>query len=98
MSIQLLPKPSEVQDFTPLAEHEAQTPSTFFGARPVLHALNTSSAVLASRKILTDDRAPAFQTLATLTLAAAPPSPTDATAPFGDMIAASGCCVFATSE
>lgn len=35
-------------DYTPLAEHEASTPSTFFGAKPVLHAHYSQCRILAS--------------------------------------------------
>lgn len=29
--------PPALDSFTPLAEHQAQTPTSFFGAKPVLH-------------------------------------------------------------
>ncbi|PVI04367.1 hypothetical protein DM02DRAFT_586349 [Periconia macrospinosa] len=38
MSIQHLRSMPKAADFTPLQEHQEQTPSTFFGAKPVLHA------------------------------------------------------------
>lgn len=39
--------PSVIDDFTPLFEHQAQTPGTFFGAKPVLH-LHAISAISAA--------------------------------------------------
>jgi chloride channel, nucleotide-sensitive, 1A len=38
MSLRHLDTSPKVDDFTPLAEHQEETPSTFFGAKPVLHA------------------------------------------------------------
>ncbi|OAL51113.1 hypothetical protein IQ07DRAFT_611003 [Pyrenochaeta sp. DS3sAY3a] len=38
MSIQHLPTAPQPADFTPLQEHQEQTPETFFGAKPVLYA------------------------------------------------------------
>lgn len=38
-----------LEDFTPLSEHQAQTPTTFFGARPVLHQ-HSSGITLSIRK------------------------------------------------
>ncbi|RAR04077.1 benzoylformate decarboxylase [Stemphylium lycopersici] len=38
MSLQHLDKAPTPDDFTPLSEHQQQTPSSFFGAKPVLHA------------------------------------------------------------
>lgn len=40
------------QDFTPLAEHQAQTPATFFGARAVLHVHVQGCRVQLSRAAL----------------------------------------------
>lgn len=38
MSLQHLDSPPKADDFTPLSEHQQQTPASFFGAKPVLHA------------------------------------------------------------
>ena len=43
------PKPD---DFTSLAEHQAQTPATFFGARAVLHAHVQGCRIQLSRSAL----------------------------------------------
>lgn len=37
MPLELVTEAPKKEDFTPLSEHQSQTPSTFFGARPVLH-------------------------------------------------------------
>jgi nucleotide-sensitive chloride channel 1A len=38
MAIRHLDTQPKTEDFTPLAEHQQQTPSTFFGAKPVVYA------------------------------------------------------------
>lgn len=38
MALRRLESAPKVEDFTPLEEHQEQTPSTFFGAKPVLYA------------------------------------------------------------
>lgn len=38
MSIQHLNTAPKAEDYTPLQEHQEQTPSTFFDAKPVLYA------------------------------------------------------------
>ncbi|CAE7186339.1 hypothetical protein PTNB73_06514 [Pyrenophora teres f. teres] len=38
MSLQQLTTAPKADDFTPLSEHQEQTPTSFFGAKPVLHA------------------------------------------------------------
>jgi len=38
MSLQHLDSAPKADDFTPLSEHQSQTPTSFFGAKPVLHA------------------------------------------------------------
>lgn len=37
------------EDFTELAEHQAQTPSTFYNAKPILHYKQAGVRALASR-------------------------------------------------
>ena len=38
MPVALFPRRHSQSHYTPLSTHESQTPSTFFGAKPVLHA------------------------------------------------------------
>jgi nucleotide-sensitive chloride channel 1A len=38
MAIRHLDAAPKTEDFTPLHEHQEQTPTTFFGAKPVLYA------------------------------------------------------------
>jgi len=38
-----LRSPPSLDDYTPLSEHQAQTPATFFGGKPVLHYHATSA-------------------------------------------------------
>lgn len=38
MAIRHLDSAPKAEDFTPLQEHQEQTPVTFFGAKPVLYA------------------------------------------------------------
>ncbi|KAH9882307.1 hypothetical protein J1614_000543 [Plenodomus biglobosus] len=38
MALRHLTSPPKADDFTPLHEHQQQTPSTFFGAKPILYA------------------------------------------------------------
>ena len=38
MSLQHLTSAPQSEDFTPLQQHQEQTPQSFFGAKPVLHA------------------------------------------------------------
>lgn len=38
MSIQYVDTAPKASDFTPLQEHQEQTPTTFFGAKPVTYA------------------------------------------------------------
>jgi nucleotide-sensitive chloride channel 1A len=38
MAIRFLDSAPSAADFTPLQEHQEQTPATFFGAKPVLYA------------------------------------------------------------
>ena len=41
-----------LDSFTPLAEHQSQTPSTFFGTKPILHFHSTAVRVLVPRSQL----------------------------------------------
>lgn len=40
--------------FTPLAEHQSQTPSTFFSTKPILHFHSTAVRVLVPRSQVTN--------------------------------------------
>lgn len=42
MALRHLETAPKIEDFTPLQEHQEQTPSTFFGAKPVLYAHYTN--------------------------------------------------------
>jgi len=42
MALRALSTSPKSADFTPLQEHQEQTPSTFFGAKPVLYAKQDS--------------------------------------------------------
>jgi chloride channel, nucleotide-sensitive, 1A len=44
--------PPTLDSFTPLDEHQSQTPDTFFGGTPVLHLHCSDVKVLVSRKSL----------------------------------------------
>jgi hypothetical protein len=49
MPLELVIEAPKKEDFTPLTEHQSQTPVTFFGSRPVLHHYSPE-AKLAVRK------------------------------------------------
>jgi len=38
MAIRHLDSAPKIEDFTPLQEHQEQTPTSFFGAKPILYA------------------------------------------------------------
>jgi len=44
----ILHEPPTLDSFTPISEHESKTPSTFFGAKPILHYHSTSLRVVVS--------------------------------------------------
>lgn len=58
MSIQHLTTAPQPADFTPLQEHQEQTPATFFGAKPVLYAQFSGLTLSALSEQLEQD--PAF--------------------------------------
>jgi len=49
MPLESVSQTPRVEDFTALSEHQSQTPTTFFGARPVLHQ-HSSGITLSVRK------------------------------------------------
>lgn len=57
MALRHLSTPPTVEDFTPLEEHQQQTPSTFFGAKPVLYAQHSGLTVSAPTNQLSEDAA-----------------------------------------
>ena len=57
MGLQHLGTAPKTEDFTPLQEHQQQTPSTFFGAKPVLYAHYTGLTLSAPVSQLEQDAA-----------------------------------------
>lgn len=55
MAYELLRTAPAADNFIPLSEHQAQTPGSFFGGRPVLH-LHSSEAALRVLKADLDQR------------------------------------------
>ncbi|KAI9721675.1 MAG: hypothetical protein M1828_005043 [Chrysothrix sp. TS-e1954] len=53
MPLETLPQRPSLEDYTPLAEHQSQTPISFFGGKPVLHAHLQGCDVLAALKEIT---------------------------------------------
>ncbi|KAF9737344.1 hypothetical protein PMIN06_001529 [Paraphaeosphaeria minitans] len=54
-SLRLLTTAPTSDDFTPLQEHQQQTPSTFFGAKPVLYVHHAGLTISASKSKLQSD-------------------------------------------
>jgi len=95
MSVALL-GPSSVDDFTPLPEHEAQTPSTFFGAKPVLHAFNKACSVLGPGRTIPNELP--FTTLKDFGAGPSSENGTHPNALFEQTFCAPKCEIFVTSE
>ncbi|KAH4072396.1 hypothetical protein HBI56_155260 [Parastagonospora nodorum] len=57
MAIRHLDSQPKIEDFTPLEEHEQQTPSTFFGAKPVVYARYAGLTLSAPSSQLQQDAA-----------------------------------------
>jgi nucleotide-sensitive chloride channel 1A len=55
MALRHLSTPPGAEDFTPLQEHQEQTPATFFGAKPVLYARQAGLTLSASASQLRED-------------------------------------------
>lgn len=49
MAYEIITRAPEADDFTPLSEHQEQTPGTFFGSRAVLHLRSPNAKVKISR-------------------------------------------------
>jgi nucleotide-sensitive chloride channel 1A len=57
MAIRHLDTSPKIEDFTPLQEHQEQTPVTFFGSKPVLYARYPGLTLSASASQLQQDAA-----------------------------------------
>jgi nucleotide-sensitive chloride channel 1A len=57
MAIRHLDTAPKIEDFTPLQEHQEQTPTTFFGAKPVLYARISGLTISARPAQLQQDAA-----------------------------------------
>ncbi|KAF1954091.1 hypothetical protein CC80DRAFT_595240 [Byssothecium circinans] len=55
MALRHLSTPPKIEDSTPLQEHQEQTPTTFFGAKPVLYAHHSNLTLSASSSKLSGD-------------------------------------------
>ena len=55
MSIRHVDTAPRASDFTPLQEHQEQTPTTFFGAKPVTYAYYSSVTLSAPLSQLQED-------------------------------------------
>lgn len=52
MSLEAVQELPKVENFTPLSEHQQQTPGTFFGGKPVLHLRCPSASIKISKEDL----------------------------------------------
>ncbi|KAF2140229.1 uncharacterized protein K452DRAFT_252932 [Aplosporella prunicola CBS 121167] len=52
MTLEILNSAPDASAFTPLEEHQSQTPGTFFGGKPVLHLHSTNAQLLVSARDL----------------------------------------------
>jgi nucleotide-sensitive chloride channel 1A len=57
MAIRHIDTVPKIEDFTPLQEHQEQTPSTFFGAKPVVYARHSGLTLSAPASQLQQDAA-----------------------------------------
>lgn len=57
MALRHIDSAPKVEDFTPLQEHQEQTPSTFFGAKSVLYAHQAGLSLSVSATKLQEDAA-----------------------------------------
>ncbi|KAG9193193.1 hypothetical protein G6011_03228 [Alternaria panax] len=57
MALQHVDSAPKAGDFTPLSEHQSQTPTSFFGAKPVLHAHYEGMTLVAAADQLKQDAA-----------------------------------------
>lgn len=49
MALDTISDAPTAESFTPLSEHQSQTPGTFFGGRPVLHYHSAEAKIRTSR-------------------------------------------------
>ncbi|KAF2203809.1 hypothetical protein GQ43DRAFT_454213 [Delitschia confertaspora ATCC 74209] len=81
MALRVVEKTPALEDYTPLSEHQEQTPSTFFGGKPVLYARHGGLTLSAPGRKLQSH--PAFARFST----SSTPSTVDgATAASGDVL------------
>ncbi|KAF2232852.1 hypothetical protein EV356DRAFT_534357 [Viridothelium virens] len=52
MAVNIVHSAPAIENFTPLAEHQEQTPETFFGGKPVLHFHSTDAQLLIEKEAL----------------------------------------------
>jgi nucleotide-sensitive chloride channel 1A len=57
MAIRHLDTAPKIEDFTPLQEHQEQTPTTFFGSKPVVYARYAGLTLSAPASQLEQDAA-----------------------------------------
>jgi nucleotide-sensitive chloride channel 1A len=57
MAIRHLDTAPKIEDFTPLQEHQEQTPTTFFGSKPVVYARYAGLTLVATASQLQQDAA-----------------------------------------
>jgi nucleotide-sensitive chloride channel 1A len=57
MAIRHLDTAPKIEDFTPLQEHQEQTPTTFFGSKPVVYARHAGLTLVAPASQLQQDAA-----------------------------------------
>ncbi|KAK5014555.1 regulator of volume decrease after cellular swelling-domain-containing protein [Cryomyces antarcticus] len=64
MSLESIHEVPSVEGFTPISDHRSQTPSSFFGGRPVLHLHSPGATLLGSKEQL--EAQPTFARLCSL--------------------------------
>ncbi|KAL9085596.1 MAG: hypothetical protein Q9165_007496 [Trypethelium subeluteriae] len=52
MEVNIIQSAPALENFTPLAEHQEQTPDTFFGGKPILHFHSTNAQLLIEKDAL----------------------------------------------
>ncbi|KAI9791578.1 MAG: hypothetical protein M1816_003664 [Peltula sp. TS41687] len=65
MALEIISDPPALDAFTPLTVHQAQTPQSFFGGKPVLHYEDRRTRIVLSRTQL--GRLPLFSSITTIT-------------------------------
>jgi chloride channel, nucleotide-sensitive, 1A len=49
MTVETVNEAPQIEAFTPLSEHQSQTPDTFFGGQPVLYLLSPGAGLIVSK-------------------------------------------------